>query len=245
MEKTVVIGDIHGKDLWKAIIDKEKPSRVIFLGDYVSTHGTESATAQLENLVEILDYKESHDCIMLRGNHDLQHLGYAWAACSQWDPQVYAGMYELKERFLRDTQWVYSMRVGNKDFIFSHAGISEVWLRDSLGITLPTPGWVDMVNSLPPSELFGFIPNNRFDTSGDSVTQSPVWIRPFSLMKCMPRGYNQVVGHTPCVKQCFNMRTTLGTGWMGHPDTDLWIGDGLDRRSYLVITKGEVIEKKI
>jgi hypothetical protein len=33
--KTVLIGDIHGRDIWKKIIEKESPNRVVFIWDYL------------------------------------------------------------------------------------------------------------------------------------------------------------------------------------------------------------------
>ncbi|NBP57427.1 metallophosphoesterase, partial [bacterium] len=32
--KTIFIGDIHGRSIWKEIVEQEKPDRVIFIGDY-------------------------------------------------------------------------------------------------------------------------------------------------------------------------------------------------------------------
>ena len=34
----LVLGDIHGRTIWKDIIDTENPDLIIFLGDYVTTH---------------------------------------------------------------------------------------------------------------------------------------------------------------------------------------------------------------
>lgn len=70
--KIVVIGDVHGKLIWKDILDKENPDQVIFLGDYVSTHGLESTEQQITNLEDILNYKRNHpdNVILLRGNHE-------------------------------------------------------------------------------------------------------------------------------------------------------------------------------
>jgi predicted phosphodiesterase len=31
---TIIIGDIHGRSIWKDIIKKENPDRIIFIGDY-------------------------------------------------------------------------------------------------------------------------------------------------------------------------------------------------------------------
>lgn len=84
--KTLVLGDIHGRTIWKDIIEKENPDFVIFLGDYVATHDGVTAEQQLSNLEDILNYKEenSDKVVLLRGNHDIQHLGYYWAECSGW-----------------------------------------------------------------------------------------------------------------------------------------------------------------
>lgn len=71
-----MMGDTHGRVLWKDIIEKEIPDNIVFLGDYVSTHEGISAEQQLSNLEEILTYKESNPdkVILLRGNHKIQIL---------------------------------------------------------------------------------------------------------------------------------------------------------------------------
>ena len=71
--KTLVLGDVHGRTIWKDIIEKENPDRVIFLGDYVSTHELISSDQQIEELYAILDYKENNPdkVILLRGNHKI------------------------------------------------------------------------------------------------------------------------------------------------------------------------------
>jgi predicted phosphodiesterase len=38
MSKTVVIGDIHGRDSWKQIIKDQNPDRVVFMGDYFDSY---------------------------------------------------------------------------------------------------------------------------------------------------------------------------------------------------------------
>lgn len=71
--KTLVLGDIHGRLIWNDIIEKENPDKVIFLGDYVSTHENITAGQQLSNLEDILNYKEENPdkVILLRGNHKI------------------------------------------------------------------------------------------------------------------------------------------------------------------------------
>ena len=75
----LVIGDIHGRTLWKDIVEKENPDKVIFLGDYVSTHESVPADQQLSNLEDILNYKEENPdkVILLRGNHKITNFSLA------------------------------------------------------------------------------------------------------------------------------------------------------------------------
>ena len=55
--KTVVIGDVHGRSLWKLIVNQENPDRVIFIGDYFDSFEI-SGVEQIQNFKEIIEYKE-------------------------------------------------------------------------------------------------------------------------------------------------------------------------------------------
>lgn len=227
-KKIVVLGDIHGNTVWKDIIAKELPDQVIFLGDYVSTHEDVSDEQQVENLKEILRYKDEHpETILLRGNHDLQHLDYDWAECSGYFPCVAMEIANFKDEFLAKTQWIHVM--GN--IVFSHAGISKVWLEENF-LTL------DDINMLGPTELFGFTSSNPSDRFGDSPEQPPTWIRPMTLMKVMIPDYTQVVGHTP-VEHCFNVKDEVDIPY------DLWLCDALDQGEYLLIENNVITVQSI
>ena len=228
-KKIVVLGDIHGRTVWKDIIAKEQPDQVIFLGDYVSTHEDVSDEQQVENLKEILRYKDDHpETILLRGNHDMQHLGYESIEISGYFPGVALEMEQLKDEFLAKTQWIHVM--GNT--VFSHAGISQAWLETN-NLTL------DVINSLDPSGLFGFNTSNPHDFSGNSPEQPPTWIRPMALIGEMIPDYDQVVGHTP-VEHCFNVKDVIA-------DTpyNLWLCDALDQGAYLRIEDDVITEQNI
>lgn len=226
--RIVVLGDIHGRTVWKDIVDREQPDQVIFLGDYVSTHENISEKDQVENLKEILRFKdEQPETILLRGNHDLQHLGYYWAECSGYFPRVAMEMSHLKDEFMAKTQWIHVM----DNIVFSHAGISKVWLENIL-LTL------DDINLLGPTELFGFTSSNPRDLFGDSPEQPPTWIRPMTLKKVMIPDYIQVVGHTP-VEHCYNVKDKSDIPY------DLWLCDALDQGEYLLINDGTITVQNI
>ena len=194
--KILVLGDIHGRLVWYDIIKKEQPDKVIFLGDYVSTHDDISDEQQCMNLEDILNYKTDNPdkIILLRGNHDLQHLGYYyWAECSGYFRKVANWLTEphMKHRFLENTQWIHI----EDDLVFSHAGSTKGWW-ESLGLGEPTKDNLLKLNELEPSEVFAFTPDNMNDYYGTSCTQPCTWIRPTSLLQNHIDGWNQVVGHT-------------------------------------------------
>ena len=226
--KIVVLGDIHGRAVWKKIIAKEQPDQVIFLGDYVSSHEGVSESDQVSNLLEIIRFKDHHpETILLRGNHDMQHLGYDWAQCSGYFPWVAELMADLKEEFLANSQWIHAM--GNT--VFSHAGISTKWLKHN-GVNL------NDINALEPTELFGFSLLDSQDIYGTSPFQPPTWIRPMTLVDVMIPGYDQVVGHTE-VEHCFNVKESQE---IPH---NLWLCDALEHGSYLVIENNIYSERNI
>lgn len=251
--KTVVLGDIHGRLIWMDIIEKENPDRVIFLGDYVTTHDKVSAEQQLSNLEDILNYKEENPdkVILLRGNHDTQHLGYYWAQCSGWNGKVWGTMSQLefKNRFLNLTQWVYID--SDLKTIFSHAGISKVWLKSVEKYIISKQGaqyddgtideeiLLASINSIEPCELFGFTPSNSLDYYGESITQPLTWIRPASLCECNINEWNQVVGHTPVNDHIIDIGEHVGI------KEKIWLCDALCINQYLVIEDSKFIPKSL
>ena len=194
--KIVVIGDIHGRDCWKNIVEIESDyDLLIFLGDYVSTHENISEDTQIENLKEILQYREDNadKVVLLRGNHDMQHLGYHWSGCSGLFPNVQNKMNyrtKLGRRFLKDTKWLHYDKFSN--ILYSHAGLTNTWFEHSGAKN------IEDINNLKPSPLFGFNPDNPWDYYGDSISQPITWVRPSALAKdsYKKEGLIQVFGHT-------------------------------------------------
>ena len=198
------------------------------MGDYVSTHENISEEQQCSNLEDILNYKEVNPdkVILLRGNHDLDHLGYYWAECSGHFDEVGKYMVSIKDRFLADTQWVYVE--GN--IIFSHAGISKTWFSNFAFED------INFLNNCQPSEKFGFTPSSYSDYYGNSITQPCVWIRPNALISDALNGYIQVVGHTP-------FKNITNTKFIRDDWPEIWFCDCLPKE-YLVIKDNEFIINK-
>ena len=243
--KIVVIGDIHGRDIWKKIVEKEfDADKYIFLGDYVSTHDFITDEQQINNLIDLLNwadevnFNERNKVILLRGNHDLQHLGYYWAECSGLFPKVRNWMSLQKEWFLDRTQWVYV----HDNIVFSHAGLTTRWMNDN---KLINP---EDVNSLPVDERFAFTPCKMSDYCGDSETQPPVWVRPWTLIETALPNYTYVVGHTT-YDNVVNLKDLFITANVKDFDKttlpDIWLCDTLKNKQYLIIKDGEFIPTKL
>ena len=243
--KTLLFGNIHCMTFWKDILEREKPDRVIFLGDYVSTHERITAEQQIENMDAILKLKESSvpnvdpEIILLRGNHDIQHLTHDTSTCAYF-PEVGNWMCENKTRFMNNTQWLFEDENG---IIYSHAGVSETWMNHNDFETL------DEINECSHFMFFEFTPCKISDYYGDSETQPPTWIRPSTLLSCGLKDKTFVVGHTaykfgiadlyektrelfPEVFETFKDR-----------NVHIWTCDALPRQ-YLVVEDGQFIVKK-
>lgn len=84
MNRTLVIGDIHGAlKALKQVIEKAQVTpedTLIFLGDYVD--GWSDSTALVSYLIEL---QQTHQCIFIRGNHD--DLCYTWLSEKQYFPE--------------------------------------------------------------------------------------------------------------------------------------------------------------
>ena len=73
--KLIALGDIHGRNIWKQIIEKETADKIIFMGDYFDSEDI-SALQQIENFNHIIDFKlkNLNKVILLCGNHDYHYL---------------------------------------------------------------------------------------------------------------------------------------------------------------------------
>ena len=259
--KIVVLGDIHGRDIWKEIVAEDYDADCfVFLGDYVSSHDRRlmyNDEAQINNLKDILDFAEFENAmtpgrvILLRGNHDMQHLGYYWAECSGINLHVQDKMMKMKERFLANTQWVFV----HDNIVYSHAGVSNVWMKNN-DLTD-----INQINDLEPSEKFGFTPCKLSDYCGDSVTQPPTWIRPWGLFQNAFGDYTYIVGHTTYPHITYVKEEMLNGYMESYADSDcpldedviqrikdandIIVCDALGSGEYLIVEDGKLSVGKI
>jgi len=223
--KTIVIGDIHGRPIWKNIIDKEKEfDKVVLVGDYFDSK-IYSAQEQIDNFLNIIDFKQSiredQEVILLIGNHDLHYfpeIGNSEVSGYQIDAAQ-----EIEKVILENREHLQIAYQFGK-YLFSHAGVSSVFLDQTFGIgNWIVPDIAKLLNKLfldnPRTFLF-----NGEDPSGNDIYQTPVWIRPEALIKAnfnrLKDKVIQIFGHTKIqsIKEFINVTKnryylidTLGT----------------------------------
>lgn len=125
MKPTVVIGDIHGLDVWKQIIEKHPDCQVVFLGDYLDPREYVPHKYLLRNLQDIISLKRSRpeDVILLLGNHDLHYFCTDIVVSSRFDFSIGERASHL---FLENMDaFQYAYQRGNR--LFTHAGIAQEW----------------------------------------------------------------------------------------------------------------------
>jgi len=210
--KTIVLGDIHGRSIWKDIVAQEKADRVIFIGDYFDSFDIEPATQQY-NFKEIIEFKEKGECevILLIGNHDYHYLPMG----ETYSGYKYGAM-PANRQLLEDNKHHLQMCYQLDNILFTHAGIGHDWLvgqnKYEPGVD---PGTIaDFVNA-----IWKYQPN-RFmfcgiDQYGNTKTQTPIWIRPQALIAgnrdtFLKTDYIQVVGHTAVKKIDIKGKSTGG-----------------------------------
>ena len=200
--KIVVIGDIHGRSVWKLIVHQEKPDKVVFLGDYFDSLEI-SGVEQIHNFKEIVEYKESNPQIevtLLIGNHDHQYfpeIGYT--GTSGYQSKIAPSITQVIDENRHHLQMAHQI----DNYLFTHAGISPEFMDIVFGKNNWSRG--DIVQDL--NDLFKYKPRKfkfaGLDPYGDDTYQTPIWIRPRSLMSANKSGnyslkklYIQIVGHT-------------------------------------------------
>lgn len=197
--KTIAIGDIHGLGYWKQILEKERPDRVVFVGDYFDSYNIPGID-QIHNFKNIIHWKQDNpecEVILLIGNHDFHYMpAAANERYSGFQKNLYMEIGDVLETNKHHLRIAYRI----DDLVFSHAGITPDFLLSN--------GWgeQDMVEFV--NDLWNYRPHKfRFadngyghsDPYGDDEFQGPLWIRPKSLMKAckdIRKTIIQVVGHT-------------------------------------------------
>jgi predicted phosphodiesterase len=227
----MAMGDVHGRNTWKGLVNTQKFDKLVLLGDYFDSFDI-NAQEQMDNFRDIIAFKQTNPdkVVLLIGNHDFHYLPIAMTI-----NETYSG-FQLRYAFaisqlIEEHKHLLQMCYQWENYLFTHAGITHTWLHNA--------GYNGESVDVFINELFQYQPRRFFfngnDPYGDNVTQSPIWVRPASLKKNAYKyeTVKQVVGHTTVkkleiVKDQFYFIDTMGTS-----------------KEYFIVEDGNVIIKKV
>jgi len=217
MGKNIYIGDIHGRDVWKQIVEEHKDAdNIVFIGDYFDSFDI-PGVVQLKNAQDIVEFKKEQELdptknvYLLIGNHDIHYMrDIKWkGGTSGFQTNM---MYQFEEFFEENKEhFQMCVQIGNR--LCTHAGISETFIKDTGYWSHDYEDYNGIEEFI--NDLFHFRPNEftfeGYDNRnyglmspngyGDDEGQSPIWIRPRSLQRSnkkseLKKQYIQIVGHT-------------------------------------------------
>ena len=193
--RIIALGDTHGRTDWKLVAAQRNFDKFVFIGDYFDSHEDISPERQQENFKEIITFKKDNmdKVVLLFGNHDYHYL--------RTNNDIYSGYQFSEKRNIQELlhpaidEGLLQMCFFWQKMLFCHAGVTRSWCLNNF---IEEENIEKAINDLfiQNPNAFGFKGGITSDPSGDDIYQSPVWVRPNSLLKDKIEGYIQVVGHT-------------------------------------------------
>jgi predicted phosphodiesterase len=194
MSKIVVIGDIHGCNKWKQVMQAHgDATEFVFIGDYFDSF-TRNHAECISNFKEIIKWKEGSKIkvTMLIGNHDFHYMSDCGGRYGGWSAWHAAEIGEL----LRENKHHLQVAYSSGRYLFSHAGISKEWYESVFPDNSRSGDIADQVNELWSYDKRSFN-HTGMDVYGDDSGEGPMWIRPKSLISSpLHDSWIQIVGHT-------------------------------------------------
>jgi hypothetical protein len=239
--KIVVLGDTHGRDTWELILQAQNYDLAVFIGDYFDSWD-KSFQEQMDNFRKILTLKRllGDKVILIIGNHDYHYTRFARSISERYSGHQSSHSFEIHRAVQEAIDSGYlQMAFQSDSFLFTHAGVTQTWLR-SQQIDINEDASQSIAEYI--NELYTYKPQRFYfmgvDQTGDDKTQSPIWVRPMSLLEDAIQGINQVVGHTSVTR-------INPDGVDSLEGTKIFFIDAIGKGEYLIIEDGKVSLGKI
>lgn len=206
----LIIPDVHGRMFWRSAVQKYPDLPTVFLGDYLDPYTYYDGilpSEALEEFNDILHFKKqnSERVTLLLGNHDVHYFD-AKLNSSRKDRMNQDKLQKLFEKNLKYLALSKYIKVKDKEYLFSHAGIITEWLElhfptlDTSNIENLSSFLNDQVNDLDAFKKF--VCETLMDISasrwGHAKYPSMVWadVEDHQCQKRrLPNSY-QIFGHT-------------------------------------------------
>lgn len=189
MEEIYFFGDVHNYiGTAQAFLDKYKPEKVIWLGDFTDSFG-DSPLEITKTAIWLSETLQSRpNDVFCQSNHDIAYRCPKRAKYQGWGFTKAKG--EAFTRHFKQSLWdrfelVHKESFGGREIFFSHAGIHHSLFPHSVF----NENWLNRIVENAMKEIDEEASHPIWDN-----THGPIWQRwtlpPFG-------GINQIVGHTP------------------------------------------------
>ena len=195
MKKIIVIGDIHGRNIWREIVNANPDADYyVFVGDYFDSFDI-SSTEQIHNFREIIEFKNNNKdrVILLIGNHDIHYTKGCIGSYSGFNHNTYYNIFSELSDLVKEESIVAAFKINN--LLFTHAGVTKTWCNNhKINILADV---VEQLNDhlIFKPQVFMFQYGDKTSPYGEAIYQSPLWVRPTSLLEDAI-DYIHIVGHT-------------------------------------------------
>jgi hypothetical protein len=202
----------------------------VFHGDKTDPYEMEGITTReaLMNFKSIIaiNLQDPEKVVLLLGNHDLHYYSeyyYELAGGVRYDPVSAVSLQRLFSKYNSCFQLAWETDWGNKHYLFSHAGITQSWLKRNVElIRKPDARHLNrLLHSNEGLESLAQVGEMRW---GDYPSGSMVWADVEELLVSNPLfGIYQIVGHTmqfdgPIITEdlaCLDCRAAFSLNEMG------------------------------
>lgn len=194
MEKIIIIGDIHGRTIWKQIVEDNPDANLfIFMGDYFDSFDI-NTMEQMHNFRDIIAFRKDNPdkVITLLGNHDYHYTSGCIGSYSGFDYSIMFNMRLELDDLIKEGVLIMAHQIGN--YLFTHAGVTKTFCQEQ---KIDTDNLVESLNEhlIHKPNVFNFRLGKNYSAYGDDINQGPLWVRPISLLDD-GLDYIHVVGHT-------------------------------------------------
>jgi predicted phosphodiesterase len=204
--KILALGDTHGRRDWEKVTDQPF-DQLVFIGDYFDSFD-KGFQEQMDNFQAICAYKRLYPdkVTLLLGNHDFHYTPLAMNFGERYSGFQRGVGRDITEA-LEENKDILQMAYQHGHWLLTHAGVTQIWLeavQKDLEMQAEEGQVGDFINEVYHNSP-RFFTFQGWDPYGDDPTQSPIWVRPASLLNNGLPGYNQVVGHTRQKHICTEM----------------------------------------
>ncbi len=187
----IAIGDLHGLDCWKDIVEHWPECLTVFLGDYLDPYTSVSRRTLLANLRAVIGLKRRRmdTVVLLLGNHDVHYYHPSAPTGSRYDFRIEAEACRL----FADNQDLFQYAYQQGNVVFTHAGISQKWFMDDFKGDLSLP-IAAQLNHPRPEQVLPLFRVGKARGGREGKEGGIFWADRSELADPL-HGFTQVVGH--------------------------------------------------